>query len=161
MEQFGLAGDVLRKVNPRLVFARMPAFGARRAVAGTRRVRPHDGTDRRPGLGDRPAGGAAGRTRGACDPLAGVHAAFAVLAALNFAERTGTGQLVELPMLETVLNATAIQAIESEVFAVTLSRRGNRGHSAADPEHLPVRRIGTTGSRSPFATTRNGRRWWT
>jgi crotonobetainyl-CoA:carnitine CoA-transferase CaiB-like acyl-CoA transferase len=66
--------------------------------------------------------------RGACDPLAGVHAAFAVLAALNFAERTGSGQLVELPMLETVLNATAIQAIESEVFGITLSRRGNRGH---------------------------------
>jgi crotonobetainyl-CoA:carnitine CoA-transferase CaiB-like acyl-CoA transferase len=69
--------------------------------------------------------------RGACDPLAGVHAAFAVLAALSFVDRTGTGQLVELPMLETVLNATAIQAIESEVFGVTLSRRGNRGHSAA------------------------------
>jgi crotonobetainyl-CoA:carnitine CoA-transferase CaiB-like acyl-CoA transferase len=69
--------------------------------------------------------------RGACDPLAGVHAAFAVLAALNFAERTGTGQLVELPMLETVLNATAVQAIESEVFGVTLNRRGNRGHSSA------------------------------
>ena len=66
--------------------------------------------------------------RGACDPLAGVHAAFAVLAALNFAERTGEGQLVELPMIETVLNATAIQPIESEVFGVTLSRRGNRGH---------------------------------
>jgi crotonobetainyl-CoA:carnitine CoA-transferase CaiB-like acyl-CoA transferase len=60
-----------------------------------------------------------------------VHAAFAVLAALNFAERTQTGQLVELPMLETVLNATAIQAIESEVFGVTLSRRGNRGHGTA------------------------------
>jgi crotonobetainyl-CoA:carnitine CoA-transferase CaiB-like acyl-CoA transferase len=66
--------------------------------------------------------------RGACDPLAGVHAAFAVLAALNFAERTGSGQLVELPMLETVLNATAIQAIEAEVFGKTLGRRGNRGH---------------------------------
>ncbi|HZC54366.1 MAG TPA: CoA transferase, partial [Mycobacterium sp.] len=39
-----------------------------------------------------------------------------------------TGQLVELPMLEAALNATAIQAIESEVFGATLSRRGNRGH---------------------------------
>jgi crotonobetainyl-CoA:carnitine CoA-transferase CaiB-like acyl-CoA transferase len=51
-----------------------------------------------------------------------------VLAALSFTERTGTGQLVELPMLETVLNATGIQAIEYEVFGKTLSRRGNRGH---------------------------------
>jgi crotonobetainyl-CoA:carnitine CoA-transferase CaiB-like acyl-CoA transferase len=69
--------------------------------------------------------------RGACDPLAGVHAAFAVLAALNFAERTGVGQLVELPMIETVMNATAIQPIEAEVFGVTLSRQGNRGHGWA------------------------------
>jgi crotonobetainyl-CoA:carnitine CoA-transferase CaiB-like acyl-CoA transferase len=60
--------------------------------------------------------------------LAGVHAAFAVLAALNFAERTGNGQLVELPMIETVLNATAVQPMEAEVFGVTLSRQGNRGH---------------------------------
>ena len=77
--------------------------------------------------------------RGACDPLAGVHAAFAVLAALDFAERTGWGQLVELPMLETVLNATAIQPIESEVFGKTLGRQGNRSHGRA-PEPLPVRR---------------------
>jgi len=47
---------------------------------------------------------------------------------LNFAERTGVGQLVELPMIETVMNATAIQPIEAEVFGVTLTRRGNRGH---------------------------------
>jgi crotonobetainyl-CoA:carnitine CoA-transferase CaiB-like acyl-CoA transferase len=69
--------------------------------------------------------------RGACDPLAGIHAAFAVVAALQFAERTGYGQLVELPMIETVLNATAVQPMEAEVFGVTLSRRGNRGHGEA------------------------------
>jgi crotonobetainyl-CoA:carnitine CoA-transferase CaiB-like acyl-CoA transferase len=66
--------------------------------------------------------------RGACDPLAGVHAAFAITAALSFAERTGEGQLVELPMIETVLNVTAVQPMEAEVFGVTLSRQGNRGH---------------------------------
>ena len=43
-------------------------------------------------------------------------------------------------MIETVLNVTAIQPIESEVFGVTLSRRGNRGHGSVDAEHLPVRR---------------------
>jgi crotonobetainyl-CoA:carnitine CoA-transferase CaiB-like acyl-CoA transferase len=63
--------------------------------------------------------------------LAGVHAAFAVTAALCFADRSGTGQLVELPMIETVLNVTAVQPMEAEVFGVTLSRRGNRGHGAA------------------------------
>ncbi|BBY38331.1 CoA transferase [Mycobacterium mantenii] len=131
MEQFGLTDDVLRKVNPKLVFARMPAFGVegpwRERVGFAPTMEQIAGLAWVTGLPDAPPV----TPRGACDPLAGVHAAFAVLAALNFAERTGTGQLVELPMLETVLNATAIQAIESEVFGVTLSRRGNRGHSAA------------------------------
>ncbi|EUA49853.1 coA-transferase III family protein [Mycobacterium xenopi 3993] len=34
-------------------------------------------------------------------------------------------------MIETVLNATAIQPMEFEVFGVTLSRQGNRGHGQA------------------------------
>lgn len=131
MEQFGLTDDALRKVNPNLVFARMPAFGVegpwRERVGFAPTMEQIAGLAWVTGLPDAPPVA----PRGACDPLAGVHAAFAVLAALNFAERTGTGQLVELPMLETVLNATAIQAIESEVFGVTLSRRGNRGHGAA------------------------------
>jgi crotonobetainyl-CoA:carnitine CoA-transferase CaiB-like acyl-CoA transferase len=38
---------------------------------------------------------------------------------------------VELPMIETVLNVTAAQTIEYEVFGKTLERRGNRGHTSA------------------------------
>jgi crotonobetainyl-CoA:carnitine CoA-transferase CaiB-like acyl-CoA transferase len=131
MDHFGLTADVLLGVNPKLVFARMPAFGVegpwRDRVGFAPTMEQIAGLAWVTGLPDAPPV----TPRGACDPLAGVHAAFAVLAALNFAERTGRGQLVELPMLETVLNATAIQAIESEVFGVTLSRRGNRGHGSA------------------------------
>ncbi len=128
MDQFGLTADVLLNVNPRLVVARMPAFGLdgpwRDRVGFAPTMEQIAGLAWVTGLPDAPPV----TPRGACDPLAGVHAAFAVLAALHFAERTGSGQQVELPMLETVLNATAIQAIESEVFGTTLSRRGNRGH---------------------------------
>ena len=128
MDHFGLTADALLAVNPRLVMARMPAFGLdgpwRDRVGFAPTMEQIAGLAWVTGLPDGPPV----PPRGACDPLAGVHAAFAVLAALNFAERTGTGQLVELPMIETVLNATAIQPMESEVFGVTLSRRGNRGH---------------------------------
>jgi crotonobetainyl-CoA:carnitine CoA-transferase CaiB-like acyl-CoA transferase len=128
MDQFGLTADALLKVNPKLVVARMPAFGLagpwRDRVGFAPTMEQIAGLAWVTGLPEAPPV----TPRGACDPLAGVHAAFAVLAALNFAERTGTGQQVELPMLETVLNATAIQAIESEVFGKTLGRRGNRGH---------------------------------
>lgn len=131
MEQFGLTADVLLSANPRLVFARMPAFGLdgpwRDRVGFAPTMEQIAGLAWVTGLPEAlPV-----TPRGACDPLAGVHAAFAVLAALSFTERTGTGQLVELPMLEAVLNATAVQAIEAEVFGVTLGRRGNRGHTTA------------------------------
>jgi crotonobetainyl-CoA:carnitine CoA-transferase CaiB-like acyl-CoA transferase len=131
MDHFGLTADVLLAVNPRLVMARMPAFGLagpwRDRVGFAPTMEQIAGLAWVTGLPDGPPV----PPRGACDPLAGVHAAFAVLAALNFAERTGEGQLVELPMIETVFNATAIQPMEAEVFGVTLSRRGNRGHGTA------------------------------
>ena len=128
MDHFGLTADVLLEVNPQLVVARMPAFGLdgpwRDRVGFAPTMEQIAGLAWVTGLPEDPPV----TPRGACDPLAGVHAAFAVLAALNFAQRTGLGQQVELPMIETVLNVTAIQPIESEVFGITLSRRGNRGH---------------------------------
>lgn len=128
MDHFGLTADVLLELNPKLVVARMPAFGLdgpwRERVGFAPTMEQIGGLTWVTGLPETPPV----TPRGACDPLAGVHAAFAVLAALNFAERTGLGQQVELPMVETVLNTTAVQPIETEVFGKTLSRRGNRGH---------------------------------
>jgi crotonobetainyl-CoA:carnitine CoA-transferase CaiB-like acyl-CoA transferase len=131
MDHFGLTADVLLKANPKLVVARMPAFGLdgpwRERVGFAPTMEQIAGLAWVTGLPEDPPV----TPRGACDPLAGVHAAFAVLAALHFSERTGLGQQVELPMIETVLNATAIQPIESEVFGITLTRRGNRGQGWA------------------------------
>jgi crotonobetainyl-CoA:carnitine CoA-transferase CaiB-like acyl-CoA transferase len=131
MDHFGLGADELLAVNPRLVIARMPAFGLdgpwRDRVGFAPTMEQIAGLAWVTGLPDGPPV----PPRGACDPLAGVHAAFAVTAALSYARRTGQGQLVELPMIETVMNATAIQPIEAEVFGLTLSRQGNRGHGEA------------------------------
>ncbi len=131
MEHFGLTADALLAINPRLVIARMPAFGLdgpwRDRVGFAPTMEQIAGLAWVTGLAD----GLPVPPRGACDPLAGVHAAFVVTAALSFAERTGEGQLVELPMIETVLNVTAVQPMEAEVFGVTLSRQGNRGHGWA------------------------------
>jgi len=128
LEQFGLGAATLLERNPRLVVVRMPAFGLdgpwRDRVGFAPTMEQIAGLAWVTGLPDGPPVA----PRGPCDPLAGVHAAFALLAALEFAARTGRGQLVELPMIEAVLNVTATQPIESEVFGVTLQRRGNRGH---------------------------------
>ena len=131
MEQFGLDADTLLGCNPRLTVMRMPAFGLtgpwRDRVGFAPTMEQIAGLAWVTGLPDGPPIA----PRGACDPLAGAHAAFAVLAALEFTERTGHGQLVEVPMIETVLNVTAAQTIEFEVFGSVLERRGNRGHPGA------------------------------
>jgi crotonobetainyl-CoA:carnitine CoA-transferase CaiB-like acyl-CoA transferase len=131
MDQFELGADVLLALNPRLVMVRMPAFGLtgpwRDRVGFAPTMEQIAGLAWVTGLPDGPPIA----PRGACDPLAGAHAAVALLAALEFAEQTGRGQLVEVPMIESVLNVTATQPIEFEVFGQILSRRGNRGHADA------------------------------
>lgn len=127
MEQFGLGAEALLDLNPRLVVVRMPAFGLtgpwRDRVGFAPTMEQIAGLAWVTGLPDGPPIA----PRGACDPLAGAHAAFATLAALEFTERTGRGQLVEVPMIEAVLNVTAVQTIEYEVFGRVMERRGNRG----------------------------------
>ena len=129
MDQFGLGADALLEINPRLVMVRMPAFGLdgpwRDRVGFAPTMEQIAGLAWVTGMPDGPPVA----PRGACDPLAGAHAAFATLSALEFAERTGRGQLVEMPMIESVLNVTAAQTMEFEVFGSVLERRGNRGHS--------------------------------
>jgi crotonobetainyl-CoA:carnitine CoA-transferase CaiB-like acyl-CoA transferase len=130
MDQFGLGADTLLELNSRIVVVRMPAFGLtgpwRDRVGFAPTMEQIAGLAWVTGLPD----GLPVAPRGACDPLAGAHAAFATLTALEFADRTGQGQLVEVPMIETVLNVTAVQTMEFEVFGKVMKRRGNRGHSA-------------------------------
>lgn len=129
MDQFGLGAHALLELNPRLVMVRMPAFGLsgpwRDRVGFAPTMEQIAGLAWVTGMPDGPPVA----PRGACDPLAGTHAAFALLAALEFGERTGRGQLVEVPMIESVLNVTAVQTMEFEVFGSVLERRGNQGHS--------------------------------
>jgi crotonobetainyl-CoA:carnitine CoA-transferase CaiB-like acyl-CoA transferase len=131
MEQFGLTAEALLEINPKLVVVRMPAFGLsgpwRDRVGFAPTMEQIAGLAWVTGLPDGPPVA----PRGACDPLAGAHAAFVALAALEFADRTGRGQLVEVPMIETVLNVTAVQTMEFEVFGTIMERRGNRGHTTA------------------------------
>ena len=130
MDQFGLGADTLLELNPRVVVVRMPAFGLtgpwRDRVGFAPTMEQIAGLAWVTGLPD----GLPVAPRGACDPLAGAHAAFATLTALEFGDRTGQGQLVEVPMIETVLNVTAVQTLEFEVFGKVMKRRGNRGHGA-------------------------------
>lgn len=131
MDQLGLGYETLRGFNDRVIMVRMPAFG----LAGPWRNRGGFAMtmEQLAGLAwltgypdDVPTA-----PRGPCDALAAVHAAFAAICAVDFRRRTGKGQLVEVPMIEAVLNATALQVIEYDVAGAVLIRRGNRGHEFA------------------------------
>jgi crotonobetainyl-CoA:carnitine CoA-transferase CaiB-like acyl-CoA transferase len=122
MDHFGLGWERLHEMNSRLVVARMPAFGLDgpwrdrtgfaqtiECVSGMAWVTGYEDTG--PML-----------PRGVCDPLGGMHAAFACLLALRERERTGVGSLVEAVLVEAALNAAAEQVVEHDASGVVLGR---------------------------------------
>jgi len=150
VENFGLGWERIRTLNRRAIMVRMPAFG----LSGPWRDRPGfamtveqaSGLAWITGYRDLPL-----VVRGACDPVGGMHAVFALLAALEHRRRTGEGQLVEVPLLEVALNIAAEQVIERSAYGRLLGRDENRGPCAApqglyrcaDPDELVALAIAT------------------
>jgi crotonobetainyl-CoA:carnitine CoA-transferase CaiB-like acyl-CoA transferase len=77
--------------------------------------------------------------RGPCDPLAGVHAAFASLVALAERDATDRGSFVECTMVEGALNAAAEQVAEFTAHGNLMQRDGNRSPKAAPQGLYPCR----------------------
>jgi crotonobetainyl-CoA:carnitine CoA-transferase CaiB-like acyl-CoA transferase len=130
-EKFGLGWEDLHILSPRTILVRMPAFGldgpwrdnvgfaqTMEQVSGMAWITGH--------VEDQPR-----IPQGPCDPLAGMNAAFATLAALADRESTGEGSLVEVPMVEGALNAGAEQIVEYTAYGALMQRDGNRSPWAA------------------------------
>ena len=64
--------------------------------------------------------------RGPCDPIAGMHGAFAILVALAERVRTGGGHHVETTLVESALNIAAEQLVERSAYGNLMQRDGNR-----------------------------------
>ncbi|HPG27213.1 MAG TPA: CoA transferase, partial [Myxococcota bacterium] len=131
VENFGLDWENVHRLNPRTILVRMPAFGLsgpwRDNVGFAQTMEQISGLAWMTGHAeDQPR-----IQRGPCDPLAGMHAAFATLVALAEREKTGRGHLLECTMVEGALNAAAETAIEWSAYGVELSRDGNRGPEGA------------------------------
>jgi crotonobetainyl-CoA:carnitine CoA-transferase CaiB-like acyl-CoA transferase len=131
MEQFGLTWDTLRSWNPTLVFVRMPAFGIdgpwRDRVGFAQTMEQISGMAWLTGYADLDPRNA----RGPCDPLAGLHAAYAAVVGLELVRRHGVGSHIEATMVETALNAAAEQVVEYTASGTLLTRSGNRHWGAA------------------------------
>jgi crotonobetainyl-CoA:carnitine CoA-transferase CaiB-like acyl-CoA transferase len=64
--------------------------------------------------------------QGPADPIVGVHAGVALLAALEHRRRTGEGQLIEVAQIEVAACVAAEPVIEYSMNAVVRPRHGNR-----------------------------------
>ncbi|NQX87576.1 MAG: CoA transferase [Halioglobus sp.] len=131
IEKFGLGWDTVRTLNPRTSLVRMPAFGLdgpwRDHVGFAQTMEQITGMAWLTGFeDDQPR-----IQRGPCDPLAGMHAAFATLVALEEREKTGKGSFLECPMVEGALNAAAEQVVEYSAYGNVMQREGNRCAQAA------------------------------
>ena len=135
MDGLGLGWEELSSVNPSLIVVRMPAFGLdgpwRDRVGFAQTMEQVSGMAWLTGFAD----GAPVIPRGACDPLAGLHALAALLVALEHRRRTGRGQLVEATMVEAALNAASELVLEQGAYGARLTRAGNRGPVGA-PQNL-------------------------
>ena len=77
--------------------------------------------------------------RGPCDPIGALHGAFATMVAILDRDRTGLGQLVEVPLVESALNVAAEQFVEYGDSATLLGRLGNAHQTAAPHGVYPTR----------------------
>ncbi|HVU72855.1 MAG TPA: CoA transferase [Mycobacteriales bacterium] len=131
LDAFGITWDVVHARNPRTVMVRMPAFGLdgpwRDRTGFAQTMEQVSGMAWMSGYPD----GLPVIPRGACDPLAGMHAVTATLAALHERERSGEGRFVEVTMLEAALATAAEMVIEHSAYGTSLHRDGNRGPVAA------------------------------
>ena len=133
MDQFGLDWGTVHRLNPRLVMVRMPAFGLdgpwRDRVGFAQTMEQVSGMCWLSGYPDT----APQLARGPSDPLAGLHAAYAVICGLHARERTGQGSFVEATMVETALNAAAEQVVEYSATGHLMPREANH-HPYACPQ---------------------------
>jgi crotonobetainyl-CoA:carnitine CoA-transferase CaiB-like acyl-CoA transferase len=131
LDNFGLSWERVRELNPNAVMMRMPAFGlsgpwrdytgfaqTMEQLSGLAWVTGH--------VNDQPR-----IPRGPCDPIAGMHSAFAFLVALAERTASGRGHHVESTMVECALNVAAEQLLEWSAYGNLMQRDGNRSPLAA------------------------------
>ena len=126
VEQFGLDYDSIVDINPDVIMVRMPGFGLegpwRDYVGWALNIEQVSGMSAATGYPDGPPC----NLQGPADPIAGVHAGIAVLAALEHRRSTGEGQLIEVAQIEVGAAVTAEPVIDYSLTGTVRPREGNR-----------------------------------
>jgi crotonobetainyl-CoA:carnitine CoA-transferase CaiB-like acyl-CoA transferase len=132
LERWGIGPEVLHEVNRGLVIARISGFG---------QIGPYA---RRPGFGtlaEAMSGFAAATGEpdgpptlppfGLADSVTALATAYAVLLALHARQRTGTGQVVDLAIIEPIMAMLGPQITWYDQLGYVQPRRGNRSDNNA------------------------------
>ncbi len=133
LPKLGLAYERLREANPELVLVSMPPFGAsgdwmaHRAYGST--VEQASGL---PHLNGRAGDPPTMQHVALGDPIAGIHAAAALVTALRHLRRTGEGQYVDLSQVEAMFPLAAHGLVEQAMRGEPPARCGGR-----HPLHAP------------------------
>ncbi|MDQ0580404.1 crotonobetainyl-CoA:carnitine CoA-transferase CaiB-like acyl-CoA transferase [Streptomyces rishiriensis] len=132
LEKWDLGWDELSAANPRLVLARVTAFGQ----FGPYAHRPGFGT-----LAEAMSGFAAITGEpdasptlppfGLADSIAGLATAYAVMTALAARDRTGAGQVVDMAIIEPILTVLGPQPLWYDQLGYVQARTGNRSANNA------------------------------
>ncbi|WP_326788355.1 CaiB/BaiF CoA transferase family protein [Streptomyces sp. NBC_00151] len=132
LEKWDLGWEELSAANPRLVLARVTAFGQ----FGPYAHRPGFGT-----LAEAMSGFAAITGEpdapptlppfGLADSIAGLATAYAVLTALRARDRTGEGQVIDMAIIEPILTVLGPQPIWYDQLGHVQPRTGNRSANNA------------------------------
>jgi crotonobetainyl-CoA:carnitine CoA-transferase CaiB-like acyl-CoA transferase len=126
IEHFGLDYEALVELKADVIQVRMPGFGLsgpwRDYVGWALNFEQTSGMSAVTGYAEGPPC----NLQGPADPIVGVHAGVALLAALEHRRRTGEGQLIEVAQIETAACLTAEAVIEYSMNGVVRQREGNR-----------------------------------
>ena len=133
MDKLGLGYDVLKEINPRIIYAAVSGFGC----YGPYHLRP--GYDiLAQAMGGMmaitgPKGGGPTRAGSALgDILGGLHVTIGILAAVNARTITGRGQRVDVSLMDSVIAATENTALKYLESGEIPPRMGNR-YAAVSP----------------------------
>ncbi len=128
MDRKGLGYEDLRRINPRLVYCSITAFGESGPMAqkpgmdlilqATGGLMAHTGEEGGPPIKSAPP---------VADINSGIYGAYAILGALLARERTGEGQRVHVAMLDAVLSLFADNAVNVLMDGTRFGRFGS-GH---------------------------------
>ena len=140
MERMGLGWDTVHALNPRLVMARISGFGQDGPLANKQCF---DGVAQAmSGLMDltgAPDGPPTMLGSFMCDYTTGMYAALGILAALNARHASGTGQLVDVSLLESAASMLMTAIPQQKLFGTTMTRVGNRDRFVAPSNTFATR----------------------